>query len=198
MNYASSYDDDDDFFYNVTVHDIVPKEKHQFSHTEDLQLKQLVVKYGTENWEVIAAHLSKYILTDPVTDRDCRERWVYYLDPVIPPKKDPWTGEEDEAIKRLHSEFGNKWCIIAKYLPGRTGIAVRHRWLYLQRQTTAPISQITPLNLRQAVGAVAPSLLNSNRGLVAPIQQAQLAQQPLPPISSLAFPFDMGDMFSFI
>lgn len=34
-------------------------------------------------------------------------------------KKSEFTVEEDELIFKLHQQYGNKWSLIAKYIPGR-------------------------------------------------------------------------------
>lgn len=39
-----------------------------------------------------------------------------------------WTEDEDEMLSRLQKQIGNKWSIIARHIPGRTGQQCAQRW----------------------------------------------------------------------
>jgi hypothetical protein len=58
--------------------------------------------------------------------KQCRERWVNFLNPEI--KKDPFSLEEDIYLLSKRLEIGNKWAEIIKQMPGRTENNVKNRF----------------------------------------------------------------------
>ncbi|TVU45997.1 hypothetical protein EJB05_05509, partial [Eragrostis curvula] len=49
--------------------------------------------------------------------------------PPAPPHRGPWTGEEDDILKAMVKQHGNrKWAVVAQALPGRIGKQCRERW----------------------------------------------------------------------
>merc|ERR1740138_1172397 len=67
--------------------------------------------------------------------KQCRERWSNHLDPTL--KKGGWTDAEDSVLVGAQAILGNRWCEIARLLPGRSENSAKNRWNSAMRRNFA-------------------------------------------------------------
>lgn len=143
------------------------EEKHKkakFSEKEDLQLIDLVSKYGEEDFITIARFMKNR------NSRQCRERWRYYLSPSI--STIPWSHEEECLLEQKVSELGNKWTKIVSFFPGRTDIYIKNRWSSILRKRKK--NELKSQNSCQDSSSSEPSTeLQSSKEIVPPIFQGE-------------------------
>jgi hypothetical protein len=100
--------------------------KKKWTSEEDLILEQAVAELGVDNWRSVAARLSER------NSKQCRERWMGHMDPEL--SKGDWTPEEDIVLLSKQEAMGNQWAQIKTFLPGRSLLAVKNRWIWLSRR----------------------------------------------------------------
>ncbi|PIN23462.1 Transcription factor, Myb superfamily [Handroanthus impetiginosus] len=95
--------------------------KGAWSEEEDNKLRAYILRYGHWNWRLLPkfAGLQR-------CGKSCRLRWMNYLKPGV--KRGNYTKEEEDLIRKLHHELGNKWSAIAAKLSGRTDNEIKNHW----------------------------------------------------------------------
>ena len=92
------------------------KRRAPWNKKEDDAIIELVNKYGTSNWTIIANEMANMYKSKHRNGKQCRERWHNHLDPVV--NKENWTEEEENILFSKHLEYGNKLSDISKFYQG--------------------------------------------------------------------------------
>ncbi|KAG5229816.1 transcription factor [Salix suchowensis] len=97
--------------------------KREWTKEEDAQLRAAVETYGERDWQSVASTLEGRAGTQ------CSNRWKKTLHPAIR-RVGRWTLDEDKRLKVAVKLFGpKKWDKIAQFVPGRTQVQCRERWV---------------------------------------------------------------------
>ena len=113
--------------------------KSKFTLSEDALLKSLVMLYGEDNWEEVAAKIKGR------NPRQCKDRWFLYLSPHI--NHSPWTDEEENLLIALVNELGPHWVKIAKHFQGRTDTQIKNKWNVIKRKMESDVPIPIPLDI---------------------------------------------------
>jgi len=92
----------------------------KWTKEEDSILKEYVLMHGEYDWQKVANQMPGRLA------KQCRERWLYKVDPTIVKQK--WTPEEDCKIAELYQKLGSQWTEIAKSFPGRKDNQIKNRF----------------------------------------------------------------------
>lgn len=104
-----------------------------FAPTEDDKLRELVSELGEKNWSAIAERMPQR------NARQCKDRWRGYLRPNIIDAE--WSNEEDKLLLEKYSEYGPRWSVICRYMPGRTEMTLKNRCRLLLSNITLSYQQ---------------------------------------------------------
>ena len=113
--------------------------KNAWTTEEDAMLARIIAEQGHGHWTKVAAHLPGRM------GRQCRERWFNHLAPEV--KKGDWSHEEDQLIVNAVREYGTKWSLIQKSLPGRSDNSIKNRWVATPSACTCTCTCTLPLGL---------------------------------------------------
>ena len=96
------------------------KINRRFKPEEDELLRDLVSKYGENDWRKIS-HVMKNRSV-----RQCKDRWFQYLSPSA--NRTPWTMKEETDLLALVKKYGKDWKIISYSFPGRPIAQLRNKY----------------------------------------------------------------------
>lgn len=115
------------------------KSRQGWKSNEDQVLQELVEFRGARNWSSLAKELNAKVHNSFPSrkGKQCRERWINHLNPEL--QKHKWTDEEDEIIRVMQKQVGNKWSVISKILSSRTENQIKNRWKMLKKKVEEEI-----------------------------------------------------------
>jgi hypothetical protein len=125
-----------------------PHPHRRFTAEEDAILSHLLNVVCLPDWEFIASKMPGRTL------RQCRERWLNYLNPNL--TNAPWTDQEEEILDQKVFEFGTAWNRIRPFLPGRSKNQIRHHWASKCRGTPQRSVSPPPVSATQPHGPASP------------------------------------------
>ncbi|XP_077242194.1 uncharacterized protein LOC143882613 [Tasmannia lanceolata] len=97
--------------------------RREWTEDEDAQLRAVVEALGEGDWQLLASNLEGRV------GHQCSNRWWKTLHPSIK-RVGRWSVDEDKRLKIAVMLFGPKqWMKIAQFVPGRTQVQCRERWL---------------------------------------------------------------------
>lgn len=99
-----------------------------WTNIEDEVLRAAVSKYGLNQWARVSSLLARK------TPKQCKARWVEWLDPGI--RKVEWSREEDEKLLHLAKLMPTQWRTIAPIV-GRTATQCLERYQKLLDEAEA-------------------------------------------------------------
>ncbi|RAK73987.1 putative cell division control protein (Cdc5) [Aspergillus fijiensis CBS 313.89] len=119
-----------------------------WTNIEDEVLRAAVSKYGMNQWARVSSLLARK------TPKQCKARWVEWLDPGI--RKVEWSREEDEKLLHLAKLMPTQWRTIAPIV-GRTATQCLERYQKLLDEAEARENDELGLGGPSGTEAAAPS-----------------------------------------
>jgi hypothetical protein len=95
--------------------------KCKFTLAEDTRLTEIVQECGCKNWPIVAGKISDR------NARQCRERWMNYINPVL--DHNPLSPAEEHLLNEKFAEFGPRWQLIVTFFSGRSQNFIKNHWI---------------------------------------------------------------------
>jgi hypothetical protein len=92
-----------------------------FTTEEDNMIKHFYEDLGIKNWSEISQHFSNR------SAKIIQNRYFNYIQSNL--NYNEWSNEEDQQLIALVDKYGHKWRIISQYLPGRSPISAKNRFV---------------------------------------------------------------------
>ena len=101
------------------------KKTRTWTALEDKRLLAGVMRYGLDNWQLVA-----HFVGNGRNRAQCSQRWARGLNPKISKKN--WTPEDDRQLQELVNKYGDKsWTKIANILGNRSDVQCRYHYKQL-------------------------------------------------------------------
>lgn len=85
-----------------------------------------------KKWNSISKSICRRLKFSHKTGKQCRERWVNYLNPKL--LHEPWTSAEEDKLIELFKVIGKKWTKISTYFNNRSANSVKNHFYALVRK----------------------------------------------------------------
>jgi hypothetical protein len=152
-----------------------------WSSYEDQRLLAGILRYGMDNWTLIASFVG-----NGRTRSKCSQRWYRGLNPSV--VKGQWSkDEEDRLIQLVRASRDQSWTKIALQLGNRSDVQCRYRYHQLVKERMIPEQTLVPLMMMPVTVAPFPFRVPYTPPMPQPPPQTNMRGSPIL-ISPVPFP----------